>query len=133
VKIQPKTIWVRRAEGRTEEIERDGEHTVSTFAEADEVLKRWAWSAPDTGGYDKCDFKVVYEDGEEYEGRFDLKRDHRYGENLLGKHMLDFVTFYAGVRCPGHMKPAQYEAFMHDHADQQIETAKFMLGYQMGA
>lgn len=132
-KIQPKTIWLQRAEGYIEEIERDGEHTVSTFAEAATVLKRWALTAPKDGTYDKCDFKVTYADGDTYEGRFDLEYKHAQEADPLGAHMRDVVTFHAGVRCPAHMTSGKYAAFVGARPDKQIEAAKFLTTYQIGS
>ena len=34
---------------------------------------QWGYSAPKEGGYDKCDFAVVWENGNSYEGRFDMQ------------------------------------------------------------
>ena len=47
---------------------------------ADEIAKavldqfrKWGYSAPKEGGYDKCDFEVGWEGGEVYNGRFDME------------------------------------------------------------
>jgi hypothetical protein len=33
-------------------------------AGANDILRAWSRSAPKTGGYDKCDFIIVFEDGQ---------------------------------------------------------------------
>ncbi len=69
--IQPVKITVTRAEGPTHlcGIVR----TVCTFPEADTILFWNSRTAPESGGYDKHDFKIEFEDGAIYEGRYDLK------------------------------------------------------------
>lgn len=46
----------------------------ASFFDADLKLKSWSWTAPEGGGYDKCDFWILDEaTGVHYEGRYDLK------------------------------------------------------------
>ncbi len=93
-------IYITRAEGFSHEC--DVTHVCDSFAEADAVLRFMARTAPDGGGYDKCDFAVRYADGETYEGRYDLTYDDVVGASLA-RHMSDHVTFSAGVRLPEHL------------------------------
>ena len=53
-------------------------------------------TAPKEMGYDKVDFLVTWEDGETYEGRFDMKYEHKLEENMLGRQITDVLLFYAG-------------------------------------
>lgn len=96
---QVTSVWLRRAEGPINELTEWLEF--GTFEDANRQLRVWASTAPDSGGYDKCDFKIVYNNNEEddaYEGRFDLERKHWGQPDLLQEHIRDFVTWYWGVR-----------------------------------
>ena len=98
-KVGIRSVWLERAEGPIAEC---GEVTVNTIAEAQKVLRRWSHSAPEEGGgYDKCDFKVTFEDGETYTGRYDLQNTglNDGGETLAGQ-MRSFIGFIAGNRRP---------------------------------
>lgn len=133
--IKPVKIEVHRGEGPQSEC--DGKwHAFSTFREAEILLSKWAQTAPKKGGYDKCDFKVTYEDGETYDGRADITHEHRFGYSL-SRHMNDFLTFYAGTRCPPHMKQEDYEAFLARErrgGEESIQksAAEFLAKYQIG-
>lgn len=89
-------IMLRRAEGPSAECTDWLE--VADFDEADQMLKKWALTAPgEGGGYDKCDFKVIYDnDGNDdpYEGRFDLVYDDHAKHGLLQEHMRAFILWY---------------------------------------
>lgn len=82
-----------------------------TWRAANEQLRQWARHAPRTGGYDKTDFTITWSDGDSYTGRFDLQyqdalRHTKFG--LLGDHIYEHVSFYAGIRRPAHITEAQY-------------------------
>lgn len=96
-KIQVKLITITRAEGLIEEC--DKPETATTFDHANGILSRWSETSPKDGSYDKCDFSVEYEDGENYTGRYDLVHWSKERADLA-KHMLDHLTFYSGERCP---------------------------------
>jgi hypothetical protein len=72
-KIPVKTIRIQRAEGRIG-LDSFDPVTVTTWAEANAILRSWARTAPGPGqGYHKCDFTVTWADGETYNGRYDLE------------------------------------------------------------
>ena len=58
----------------------------TTFKQAHSLMMTWADTAPDDGCYDKLDFVVEWENGEEYKGRYDLKH-WRVEMPNLAKHM----------------------------------------------
>lgn len=47
--------------------------TFRSIRDANRQIRANALSAPRTGGYDKHGFKIVWENGETYEGRMDVK------------------------------------------------------------
>lgn len=104
------------------------------WSRANAILASWSHTAPESGAYDKCDFKVTYEDGEEYEGRFDLQRMSRGGYPSIDEHMNAFLACMSGQRKPAHIKPADYERYLAPYRkDGTCErTAKFMTEYEIG-
>lgn len=109
-KVKVKSVWLARAEGRPEECIA---LVVDSIEAADAVLLRWSETAPggpgdDLGGYDKCDFEITFEDGEKYEGRYDLVHWSKEMPSLA-RHVLSFLRFHAGLWCPPHLTPTQYE------------------------
>lgn len=131
--IRVASVWLSRAEGKTVECERNRSRFFSSFVAANRELASWARSAPEGGGYDKCDFVVTYEDGETYEGRFDLTRDHRYGASLE-KQMNDFLRFYAGRYCPPHMTHEKYATFLAQEGREERRAAceALLESYELG-
>lgn len=129
-KIHAKRIYITRAEGFHHEC--DVTHVCDSFAEANVVLRWMARTAPEGGGYDKCDFYVIFQDGETYEGRYDLTWDDVF-EGDLAKHMRDHCEFSAGVRIPAHlvakygeaMARKRYQSFLDE-----IVTAKGVEHYK---
>lgn len=91
-------------------------------------------------GYNKCDFWLTFEDGETYEGRYDLSQDPQQDALTLDGHVREFNAFYAGQRRPAHMTERAYEEFMHRmktdpfHVkDRTVErAAEFLANYQLG-
>jgi hypothetical protein len=102
-KIGVREIRLERAEGPSP---LPGPRTVASFEEADAVLREWARTAPEGGGYDKCDFRITYADGDTYEGRYDLTRG--MDEGTLARHVQCHVLFYAGLWMPPHLTEARY-------------------------
>ena len=91
-RVRVKYIVLERSEGRIDEVEKPV--AVKTFQEANEVLAQWARTAPPKGhGYDKTGFLVIWEDGETYEGRYDLQCNVPLD---LAGHIRDFLRFHAG-------------------------------------
>lgn len=129
-KVPVKAIWLRRATGPNRDL---GERLVASFETADAVLRKWAETAPKGGGYDKVDFKITWEDGETYKGRYDLVREDETKADLA-RHMKEFCSFHGGLWCPPHMKNEVYEEFIErqendPHAPKRMEFVRFMEKY----
>lgn len=143
-KIRIKKIWLARDEGPstdmgmvTIEPRRSGAGRSTTSGHlmdlADAVLREWALTAPASGGYDKCDFIITWEDGETYEGRFDLTREDRRRSDLLEKHVWESLTFSAGVRKPSHLSKEDYERYLKNIGPERVASAKAALDkYDLG-
>jgi hypothetical protein len=89
--------------------------SLPTLDAANCLLTELAQTAPGPrGGYDKTAFRVTWQDGETYEGRYDLhhvqcRQENPNGRIDLGDHMRAFLAFYAGGRKPVHMGREDYE------------------------
>lgn len=81
----------------------------------------WIWTesstAPRTGGYDKCDVEITFEDDGSgdplvYRTRYDMV--HRCCDNFepLALHVKRAWEFYAGRWIPVHMDRARWEQFV---------------------
>ena len=87
---------------------------VSTWKDADAIFSQIAQTAPTSGGYDKCDFTVTFEDGETYSGRMDIKGGDNANESLA-QHIGQFAQFYAGLWKPDHLTQKQYDDFLRNN------------------
>ena len=122
-------IWLRRAEGRSAQCYG---LDVQTWTDSDYVLRGWAVTAPKEMGYDKVDFLVTWEDGETYEGRFDMKYEHKLEENLLGRQITDVLMFYAGENKPDYMKEQAYREYVEHYADMKVAYLAFLEEHDLG-
>lgn len=103
-----------RAEGPPKECVR--KEFASTEAAQIQAL-RWARTAPAPHkGYNKCDFTLVFEDGMEYNGRYDLQNT---GYNSDGETIIQqasrFLKYMAGIARPLHMTDDRWESVLEDH------------------
>lgn len=62
-------------------------------------------------GYYKTDFKITFEDGYTYNGRYDIGSD----SPDLTSHVKSFAQCYSGRVKPGHMTDKQWDGFLHNH------------------
>lgn len=133
-KVPVKLIILNRAEGPTKDL---GGRKATSFQAADEFLRQWARTAPKKGGgYDKTDFKVEWKDGETYEGRYDLQNEDKLKVALLGPHIMDWLTFHAGLRYPQHMSREEYDSYLNragfEEGSQNREQAlQFLKNYEL--
>lgn len=141
--IRASRIKLTRAEGRPHEcvaVTIEPGHVASlgnlsqgdVFYAADQILSHWAATAPDSGGYDKCDFEVEYEDGETYEGRYDLVREDTGRFDKLGEHIRRFQKFCAGLYRPDHLSEDQYAAALKRQGGPSEAAKRFLVEYQIG-
>jgi hypothetical protein len=128
-KIPVTAVYLHRAEGLTKEIET---LTVHSLNEADEVLRRWARTAPRDGSVHKTDFQIKWADGQTYSGHYGLKRDDTLKSNLIGSHIQHELAFYAGIFCPQHLSRKEYETVLNRFGKEKQEDAmEFLHNYDM--
>ena len=105
MKAAIKEVWLNRAEGPVEEC---GEVTVAgglhVVDEVLSVLRDWGRTAPEDGGYDKTDFRVEWDNGESYEGRFDMQKGGTESGVDFWTSLKERVEYVACKRRPAHFK-----------------------------
>lgn len=85
----------------------------TSFETANKYLRQLAERCESDLGYYKTKFVAEWEDGFQYEGRYDLHRWDQKQENPNGcvdlfDHIKGVTTFYSGKRKPLHMDDDQY-------------------------
>jgi len=119
---QVKEITITRADGPAALCNKP--KYFDSFESVSSWLMRESGSFPKTGGYDKHDFKIVFVDGETYEGRLDCKH-HECPDNDLNllQHVLTFCKFYAGKMdvLPDHLTKEDYRRLMDNYG---MDTTK---------
>jgi len=133
-KVKAVKIIIDRAEGLAHEC-RKTEHV--SWREAEERISQIRRTAPKEGGYDKCDFQVIFADGDDYKGRYDAKHWSIADEGGLASHINSYLNFLAGNRCPAHMTQDEYEKAMavREHRIPGIrqQAIDFLATYEIGA
>lgn len=94
--IPIKSITITQAEGLiSEALGKPVKH--SSWTSAERHISNICRSAPASGGYFKCDFTIVWEDGSEYKGRYDAAcpTSDAY-EGSLSNHLVQFCQYAIG-------------------------------------
>lgn len=134
-KIKAVKIWLNRAEGPTSECGEITFENVNVWERADKMLATWCETSPKDGSYDKVDFTVIFEDGEDYRGRLDLKHWSIQSPSVA-KHMVSFLTFYAGRtpenELPKHLSPAKYAEILNRQPDMVELSKQWLDSYEIG-
>ena len=107
-------VIIERAEGPIEYCKR---MEFPTLVEAQVQAYIWGGTAPDKGhGYDKCDFELVFEDGQSYKGRYDLVKGglNDDGKTIQGQ-VIQFLSYTAGSYHPAWMKDDLWQSTCEDN------------------
>jgi len=112
-KIQAVKIIIDRAEGPCELCGPKTFEGENVWQKAQTHIDDICQTAPKSG-YDKTDFKVIFADGEDYEGRIDLSHPSKENRDVpdLANHIAQHVFFDTGNWCPGHLTNEQYVAYL---------------------
>ena len=120
-KVEVVEIILERAEGPIHEC---GNKVVcGNWAHAQTELRLMSFTAPEPGhGYDKVDFKVVWDDCETYEGRYDLQNTglNDSGERLQ-EQVRNMLLFWSNQRQPEWTKEKDNEKHWTDMQERHIE------------
>lgn len=121
-------IMVYRAEGLIDEcikVELSDAEPEALYRMAQNIIHQWRWTAPTTGGYDKVDFKLTFEDGDTYTGRLDIKGfGCEDNDSYIKEHVKRHLRFMAGLCKPGHISDAEYAAYLRRLPDGAVADAK---------
>lgn len=131
-KVVPvKSVFVERAEGLIEECTAHTYEGEDAWTNAEARMRFWARTAPDKGGYDKCDIKVTWQDGDTYTGRFDLCRngEDNEGNFSVREHVLRGLRFASGAWRPAHMDQKTYDMILRRDPARTEETRRMLLAY----
>ena len=82
--------WKEGSSSLSKEIEA-GKYNCNSLIEADRMLTRWARQAPKGGDYEKTKFTVKWENGDEYDGQYELVHISLESPSL-GRHMKEFIS-----------------------------------------
>jgi hypothetical protein len=126
--IKPKRIEIARVEGPKHLC--DKLQGCAGWRDADRTLRLNSATAPKTGGCDKHAFKVIFEDGLEYHGCYDLKHWSVEPPDLV-RHIRSFLIWCAySDRARTLLKPHQIEAAreMLERYDVELDLATSLCG-----
>jgi hypothetical protein len=109
-KIKLKLITIDRAEGPTALC---GTKTVTTWDDAQHIIFVNAQTAPETGGYDKHDVTIEWENGSTFKFRLDVQGPNsEHGVTSLVDELNQMARCYSGRHKPSHLSDAQYKTIL---------------------
>ncbi len=119
-------IEMERAEGPKNLCKGKEAFTQNPWMDANAWLIANSSTAPKSGGYDKCDFYVHFEDGYVYEGRIDIKHYTCEKVETVAGHIRQFFGFYLHDKAyrPSHLTDRQWEDWGKNPT--RIENSKGM-------
>lgn len=131
--IKPALIEIVRAEGPTNLC--GITQRAKGWADANMILRANSTTAPKGGAYDKHDFKVTFEDGQTYSGRYDLKHWEEEQPDLAG-HVRAFLRYLAG-HAPAWMTEnpevlAHYQKDREANPEEVAEAKRWLETYDVG-
>lgn len=135
-KLRPVQITVTRVEGEAKEcgkpqtVEAEPDEGIDLYERASWILSGWARTAPKNGGYDKCDFEIVFEDGYLYKGRYNLYHPSVETVNLRN-HVYYFQAFYAGLSRPPWMSDEQWDRAVQENEIFRRDCEYFLAHYDV--
>ena len=113
----------------------------NVWERASRYARHLAQYSPESIGCYKTDFKVTFADGNEYQGRLDIKSTGpgTYGGNDtdVAAHVRQFCTFYGNRHkpetLPSHITPEQYQSILGRYTNGETDYYADMLDrYQIG-
>lgn len=127
-KLKATKVVFERAEGRVEECVARTFTGEKLWEELETYVFRQRWTAPRSGGYDKCDVLVTFEADETgdqltYKTRYDMTHPDAggYGDTIA-KHILTEWLFYSFRKTPRHLTREQHQRVIKNL---EIDTEKF--------
>lgn len=129
-KASVKEISIYRAEGP---LDRSPRIQVASFEEASKFLQEEAKTAPSLNeGYDKCDVKITWANGESYSTRYDLTALDQYRNNHLEWEIQKDLQFAAGTYRPSHLTEEQWDHHLSNVSIDSVQRCTDLLSKQGG-
>lgn len=130
-----KEITITRAEGPIALC--DKPKYFDSWQSANSWLVSQSFTFPKGGCYDKHDFKIVFNDGQDYNGRLDCKHHSEPDNDLnLFTHIKEFCEFHAGRReiLPAHITKEQYAQMINRFGAETVRAqGEFIDKYLLSA
>lgn len=105
---------------------------VTTWVDANFILKRWGNRAPPNSGHYKIDFEIVFEDEAVYRGHYYLfHRDIEPWPDLAA-HVIRVLRFSAGTWKPSWMTEEQYKTMQSLNTIEQVNALGWLKKYIIG-
>jgi hypothetical protein len=119
-------------EGRIDQLAKGTFEGSGLWAKANALIAQIAARCPkDMLGCLKCGFTVTFDDGDTYEGRFEVKP---FGSGTLEAHIKHHCEFHSGRATAPWMGEKRYRAFLEDvvKPEAQAAYAKILDEYELG-
>lgn len=112
-KFKATEILFARAEGRSHECVSQTFTGSTCWEDVENHIRSASRTAPEQGGYDKCDVTIKFEKDETgdeatYSLRYDMKHPNSGDFETLAKHVRSSWLFYAGRYTPPHLTPERH-------------------------
>lgn len=124
-KVQVKEILLSRAEGPCKLCYQDQSFPGPDFTAVNVFLLGASNTFPKNGGYDKHDYKVIFENGEIFEGRLDCKHFSCSDNDLnLHKHIKEYCEWCAGLTKFPYCGQEKYEKYLAQYSEEEKQSYK---------
>jgi len=127
-KIQAVKIELERKEGV---LDKAVVEAPNVWVKANQILARWARTAPPGRAYDRTDFIITFADGEKYKGKYEINRMDMTRASL-DAHVQKFVKTMAGKYNPGNSTDAEYKNWLKEMKVDSKAWNRFLNNYQFG-
>lgn len=113
-KLKVVEIVFERAEGRAHECVSRTFVGANIWNDVEDHIRQISRTAPERGGYDKCDVKIKFEkdatgDDTHYSTRYDMYHPNTGKFETLASHVRSSWLFYADRRTPSHLTPERHK------------------------
>jgi len=136
-KLKATKIVFERAEGRPSECVAKTFTGPNLWEECETYVFRQRWTAPEQGGYDKCDVVITFEadaTGDElsYKMRYDMTHPNAGGHgDTIAKHLRSLWLFYSFRKTPAHLTPGRHECVLKNLNVDIAQYARFCDTYEI--
>jgi hypothetical protein len=128
-KVRIESITVQWKEGYTKDME-NFPMTFTTWEAFNARMSEWAHETPEGGCYDKTKVLFKWQDGETFQERIDLTREHI--TRTASAEIKRTCLFYGGKYCPAHMTRKTYENLLYKEGWHRPDMIEFLEAHDLG-